>query len=333
MAMALVLVALAIALPKYLFSVFHGTPGTYNWINEPSLALIILVSFCWLRDLRDGRLPAAAASAGLLPWATQFFFPGHSVNPMLFTAGDLFGARRLDARGIFASAISIGAKAFAHVALQKVAPEATFVGLDLARASSLSWPGMWGVVLVSYVDLAIVLSGTADVAILLARLYGWPLKAPFRWALLAWTPVELWRRWGIYNRKVLLKLVYFPLGGRRRRFLNVMLTFLASAWVLHSGWFGSKYWVVGAPGWRDQAAYFLLQGAIVCVWLAIDGRRRGRLESEQQPDLHWAWARVGGTVVTQVAAALAHVIVLAQALPFTERFVFIARCLGLARAG
>ena len=183
-------------------------------------------------------------------------------------------------------------------------------------------------VLVGYVDLALVLSGTADVAILLARLYGWPLESPFRWALLAWTPVELWRRWGIYNRKVLLKLIYFPLGGRHRRVLNIMLTFLASAWLLHSGWFGSKYWIVGVPGWRDQAAYFLLQGAIVCVWLTVAELWGRHADSAKETGLRWSWARLAGTAATQVAAALAHVIILAQALPFGDRFAVIARCLG-----
>jgi hypothetical protein len=329
-AMVLVLVALAIVLPKYLFTAHYRTPGVYNWINEPSVALIILVALCWLRDLRDRRLPPAAEHAGLVRWATQFFFPGHAVNPMLFTAGDLFAARRLDPRSVLASATSIAAKAVVHVALQELFPSATYAGLDSARASALSWGGMWMVVLVSYVDLALLLSGTADVAILVARLYGWPLESPFRWALLAWSPVELWRRWGIYNRRFLLKVVYFPLGGRRRRFLNIMLTFLASAWVLHSGWFGSKYWVVGVPGWRDQAAYFLVQGAIVCVSLAVGERLGQRFDAEQRAGLRWSWARVAGTAATQVAAALAHVIVLAQALPFGERFAVIARCLGLS---
>lgn len=329
-AMASALVVLAVFLPKYLFSAHHPTPRLYNWINEPSVALVLLVTLCWLRDRRDGRLPAGAERAGLLRWSAQFFFPGHAVNPLFFTAGDLFQARRLDPRAVVASATSIAAKAVVHVALLDLFPNATYVGLDSARVGALSWAGLWAVVLVGYVNLAIVLSGTADVAILLARLYGWPLQSPFRWALLAWTPVELWRRWGIYNRKVLLKLVYFPLGGRRRRALNVMLTFLASAWVLHSGWFGSKYWLVGVPGWRDQAAYFLVQGALVCVWLAVGERWGPRSDSTQTPELRWSWGRLAGTAATQGAAALAHVIVLAQALPFGERFALIGRCLGLA---
>jgi hypothetical protein len=246
------------------------------------------------------------------------------VNPLLFTATDIFSIRRVDPRGVIAAATSIACKAFAHVALTRLLPRATFAGLDSASADALSWSGLWTIVLASYVDLALVLSGTADVAILLARLYGWQLRSPFRWALLAWTPVELWRRWGIYNRKVLLKLVYFPLGGRRRRYVNVLLTFLASAWVLHSGWFGSKYWLVGAPGWRDQAIYFLLQGTIVCVSLWLGAR----VASPEPATLQLPWRRAVGTAATQGSAALAHVIVLAQDLPLLERFALMARCLG-----
>jgi hypothetical protein len=329
-AMVLVLVTLTILLPKYLFFVHYASPGAYNWINEPSVALIFFVTLCWVRDRHDGRLPAAGERAGLLTWSAQFLFPGHAVNPMLFTAGTLFAARRIDPSAVVAAAGSIAAKALVHVALAELLPDTSYATLDSSRASALSWAGLWAVVLIGYVDLAVVLSGTADVAILLARLYGWPLESPFRWALLAWNPVELWRRWGVYNRKVLLKLVYFPLGGRRMRFLNVLLTFLASAWLLHSGWFGSKYWSVGAPGWRDQGAYFLVQGAIVCVWLLIDGWRRPRANPGREAGIRWSWARVSGTAATQAAAALAHVVILAQALPFSERFAVIARCLGLA---
>jgi len=117
LAMTLVLVILTLALPKYLFSAHHTTPRVYNWINEPSIALIILVTLCWLRDLRDDRLPVAAERAGLLPWAAQFLLPGHAVNPLFFTARDVFRARRLDSRAVVASATSIAAKAIVHVAL------------------------------------------------------------------------------------------------------------------------------------------------------------------------------------------------------------------------
>ena len=70
----------------------------------------------------------------------------------------------------------------------------------------------------------------------------------FRWPLLATSPVDLWRRWNIYNRRLLLKFVYFPLGGNRRHvYRNILLTFLGSALILHTGYCGSP-WLGINPG-------------------------------------------------------------------------------------
>jgi hypothetical protein len=167
-----------------------------------------------------------------------------------------------------------------------------------------------------------------DVAVVVARAFGVRLPHPFRLALLAWNPVELWRRWGIYNRKLLLKLVYFPLGGSdRHRYLNVMLTFLASALVLHSGWIGSRYWEIGAGGWRDESVYFALQGLAVCACLAW-WQLRGK-DPRADRALRWSPSRVVATVATQALSAWLHLIVLPQQVPWAERWRLMVRCLGL----
>jgi hypothetical protein len=330
-ALGTVLSLLAVWLPKHLFSAHYHHRGAYNWINEPSLALVLFVTACWWRARRDARLPPAAETASPLAWALMYLFPGHALNPMVFSPGDVFRRRSLDVRGLAVCVLLIAVKGALHLAIARspFGAQLSYGALDAARLAELSRGELWLVVAVGYVDLVLLLSGTADVAVLLARLYGWQMPSPFRYALLAWNPVELWRRWGIYNRKVLLSLVYFPLGGgRRHRTRNIMLTFLASAVLLHSGWFGSKYWAVGAGGWRDQTVYFLLQGVLVCGCLLVrDLRGAG-----QQPDDHTlrlSWSRAAGTAATQAASALVHVIVLAQALPFGDRFAMIARCLGL----
>jgi hypothetical protein len=337
-ALVLVLGVLAIALPKSLFRFHYHQPGFYNWINEASLALALFVTVFWWRERRDGHLSAAAERASLPAWAALYFFPGHVVNPMVYPPGQILRERHIDVRSVLGALLLVAAKALAHTALWRLFPDAGYGTVDAARAASLSRAALWGIVLVNYFDLALTLSGTADVAVLIARLYGWPLASPFRFALLAWNPVELWRRWGLYNRKFLLKVVYFPLGGgQRRQFLNVMLTFLASALVLHSGWFGSKYWAVGPGGWRDESVYFLLQGLTVSAWLVYGKLRKtapAAPEAEEAPkaeedrELRWSWRRVGGTVATQAMSALIHVVVLAQGLPFIARFGLIARCLG-----
>ena len=235
-------------------------------MSEPSLAVAIFITILWWRDARAGRLPETPAPP-LSRWALLFFFPTHAVNPMILGPAELWRARRVDGGAVLRGLALVAAKAAAFAALADLFPAHGYAALSATALMNLPAPALWAVVALNYVDLVLLLSGTADIAVVLARLYGWNLPSPFRWAFLAWNPVELWRRWGIYNRRFLLKAIYFPLGGTRRRLLNVMLTFLGSALVLHSGWFGSKYWEIGAAGWRDQSIYFLLQGAAVCACL------------------------------------------------------------------
>ncbi len=325
-ALAAVLGVLALAVPKTLFSRFYHQPAWYDWLNEPSLAVAIFITALWWREHRSGRLPAAAASP-LASWALPFLFPTHAFNPIVLGPRDLWRTRRVNVTGILRGVTSFVAKAAALVSLKDLFPEHQFVALSESALMGLSRPDLWRAVLLNYVDLMLVLSGTADIAIVLARLYGWDLPSPFRWALLAWNPVELWRRWNIYNRRFLLKTVYFPLGGSaHRRLLNVMLTFLASALVLHSGWFGSKYWEVGVAGWRDQSIYFLLQGALVCACLVF-WRLTGK-DPRADRNLRLSPARVLATIATQSVSALAHVVILVQSVPLTGRWSLIARCLG-----
>jgi hypothetical protein len=325
-ALAAVVGLLAIWLPKHLFTAHYHQPALYVWINESSLVLVLFVTAAWWRARRDRRLPPGAEAAPLSAWAVSYLFPGHALNPMVFSPGDVFRRRVFDARGVLVGLLLVASKALAHTAIVRFFATASYAALDPTRLAVASRAQLWLTVAVGYLDLVVTLSGTADIAVLLARLYGWPMASPFRFALLAWNPVELWRRWGIYNRKLLLSLVYFPLGGsRHHRYRNVMLTFLASALLLHSGWFGSKYWAVGPGGWRDHTAYFLVQGLLVCGCLFVRDLRAA-------PDdraLRWSWPRAAGTLATQAASALAHVIILAQALPFAARFGLIARCLGL----
>jgi hypothetical protein len=328
LATAVALAGFAIWLPKHLFREHYFDHGLYNWINEPSLALVLFVTALWWRARRDGRLPAAAADASLSAWSLFYLFPGHAINPMVYSPTDLFRERRSDARGVLLGLLLVTSKALAHVALRRWLPGLGYATLDSARAASASRAELWAFALVGYVDLALTLSGTADLAILVARLYGWPLASPFRFALLAWNPSELWRRWGLYNRKWLLQMVYFPLGGsKRRRALNIMATFVASALVMHTGWFGSKYWEVCPGGWRDETCYFLMQGLLVCGYLAW--RDRVAPEGADDHSLRLGWGRAAGTAATQAASALVHVVVLAQALPFADRWLVMARMLGL----
>jgi hypothetical protein len=326
LALAVVAGVFALAVPKTLFSLLYHRPAWYEWLNEPNLSAVILITAYWWREARSGRLPVTRSSP-LVGWWLLFFFPTHAVNPIVFGPGDLWRERRVDHGAVFRGVALFAAKAAAFAALKDLFPGHGFAALSASALMGLSFAELWRVVALNYVDLVLLLSGTADIAIVLARLYGWNLPSPFRWALLAWNPVELWRRWSIYNRRFLLKTVYFPLGGAgSRRLLNVMLTFLASALVLHSGWFGSKYWEIGVAGWRDQSIYFLLQGSAVCACLVF--WKVTAKDPSADRALRWSLSRGLATLATQMLSALVHVVILVQSVPLADRWKLMARCLG-----
>jgi hypothetical protein len=323
------LILAAIVAPKMAFTHRYHEPGYWNWISEPSLTLALFVSAMWLRARAQAKLGSPAPHDDPLSFALYYLFPAHAANPMVLSPVWLSRERRIDVRAVFTLLGWFLAKAIALLALRQLGPPAFLAGLRPGEVDALGRPELWGMVMVSYLETYLALAATADIPILIGRLFGFPLPDPFRFPLLAWNPIELWRRWGIYNRHVLMQLVYFPLGGsRRRKYLNVMLTFLASALLLHSGWFGSKYWVVGTGGWRDQSIYFLLQGAAVSACLAVWDWTGKSARSRGAPRL--SAALVAGIAGTQAFSALAHVIILAPKLELAERVRLVARCLGVA---
>jgi hypothetical protein len=313
-----------VVIPKEFFRLFYHFPFLHDWINSFLLAHFMVVVAYWHRAQKRGR----AGETGFAGWLALFMFPTSAPNPINFAPSDIWRARSDDARAVVRSLGILSLKAGVVVAMAYLAPRLRLMDQTPAQVMALSFPQLWASTMWSYLHVALTLSGTADVVIVVARLYGWQLPHSFRFALLAWNPVELWRRWAIYNRKLLLTLVYFPLGGgERHRMLNVMATFLASAFVLHSGWVGSKYWEVGAGGWRDQTAYFLLQGAAVCACLWL-WQLRGK-DPQADRELRWSWGRVACTVATQAMSAWMHIIVLTPEVEWLDRWRLMARCLGL----
>jgi hypothetical protein len=322
-----VLLGVGVVIPKTLYKAFYYTPEVYNWVSQTALTHILLIAVLWWVE-RARKVQDQTFDPSFAKWMTLFAAPTNPLNPLNLGPTELWRTPSVDHRAVGRSLVLLGSKALALHLIGTHLGAFLLDKSDLSRLDSLDFFHLWAVVAVSYVKLTLWLSGTADVVIALLRVFGWPLDSPYRWALCAWNPVELWRRWSIYNRKYLLKCVYFPLGGsEKRRYFNVMMTFWASALVLHSGWVGSLYWEVGAPGWRDQGAYFTLQGLAVCACLYL-WQWRGK-DPRSDRSLRLSAVRIGCTVATQAYSAWAHVIVLAPALGWAERWKIMGRCVGL----
>ena len=173
---------------------------------------------------------------------------------------------------------------------------------------------LWACALVSYVHWALLISLKFDLLAGLFRFFGVNVDDNFRWPLLATSPVDLWRRWNIYNRRLLLKFVYFPLGGNRAHvYRNIFATFLGSALILHTGYCGSPWWGLSTGDLQNWLCYFAGQGLVVCAaywWLNRPWWDRSK-DGEPSP---WRWPLRGlGWAFTLGSSAWLHVLPLSAA--------------------
>jgi D-alanyl-lipoteichoic acid acyltransferase DltB (MBOAT superfamily) len=140
---------------------------------------------------------------------------------------------------------------------------------------------LWGWAIALYAWFYLGFSGWSDVGIGLARCCGRVVPENFDRPWLARDPAEFWRRWHVSLGLWLRDYVYVPLGGgRRRRALNVAVTFLVSAlwhvWgsvkLLGLGFFGPHAWD-GFLLWGLLNAAGVLASRPIAAWHAPGGGR------------------------------------------------------------
>lgn len=297
--------------PKFLFYFAYHQTSWHSWLDASALAFLFLGSLYYWRERRNGRIEPFSSSQ----WFGYFLFPSNPLNPINIAPSD-FVARQQNVipYGAAWQALGLAASKAITLKLMQNYGEPFYYRSWSLETFSQNWfelgrGQIWLMLFFTYVRYALWLSATADAVVCLARFFGLNLFFNYRWALLAWNPVELWRRWAIYNRRLLLKQVYFPLGGRTQHvYRNILLTFLASALVLHTGWIGSRYLTVGNDMVWLFSAYFLLQGFAVCACVAFWDWKGKDPSSDRE--LRWSWARVGTTLLTQGYAAWVHLLIL-----------------------
>ena len=132
-------------------------------------------------------------------------------------------------------------------------------------------------------------SGYSDMALGLARMFGYHLPINFNAPYCATSIIDFWRRWHITLSQFLRDYVYFPLGGNRlgsfRRYLNLMIVMLVGGL-----WHGASWTFVV---WGGLHGTYLI---INHLWRAIRGERPATLAG-----------RIAGTAVTFFAVVIAWV--------------------------
>lgn len=136
-------------------------------------------------------------------------------------------------------------------------------------------------------------SGYTDIALGVARLFGYRLPENFNWPYLARNPADFWRRWHISLSNWLREYIFFSLPGQRSKlkifpYVNFLITML-----ICGIWHGT--------GWTF-VLWGLYHGVLLAGYYAIyGGRRRTASPSNESPNKIGSLCSI--LVMQQLAAA------------------------------
>ena len=139
-------------------------------------------------------------------------------------------------------------------------------------SSILSWIEAAAFLLYVYYDF----SGYSDMAIGLARCFGFAIPENFEYPLISTSFREFWRRWHISLGSWFRDYLYIPLGGNRKGLPRQLLNLLI-VWLLTGIWHGA--------GW-NYVLWGLSFGILLCfetLYQRIRDRRQGIKRSAEPP--------------------------------------------------
>lgn len=244
------LVILAVSVNLGLLIIFKY--GGFIWDNlnhlfpmpfaRPTNTLPIGISFytfqaiSYLIDVKRGRVSPQRNPLYFLMYIS--FFPQLVAGPIVRYE---LVAKAIERRKIDWNDVSAGINRFCFGLLKKVlianiAGELVAKYLD-ANLGSLACAEAWFGILMFSVQLYFDFSGYSDMAIGLARMFGFKLEENFRHPYAAISCGDFYRRWHISLGKFFRDYVYIPLGGNRRHHaLNIFIV-----WSLTGIWHGANW--------------------------------------------------------------------------------------------
>ena len=228
------------------------------------VSFIVFEKITYLVDIARGRSRPAPGFATYLLYV--FLFPKLLAGPIIkyheLEAQLLAGGR--DRRGD----LSEGFRRFIMGVVKKtILADTLAAGADMTFAADPARLGCadawWGLLFFTF-QIYIDFSAYSDMAIGLARMFGFRLNENFNFPYISRSITEFWRRWHISLSTWIREYLYIPLGGNRvapwRTYANLWVCFLASGL-----WHGAAWTYVA---WGAYNGLFLVLDRLFLLrWL------------------------------------------------------------------
>lgn len=133
-----------------------------------------------------------------------------------------------------------------------IVADKAFESLPTEISVGFAWLGVIGYTLQIYFDF----SGYSDMAIGLAKMFGFELEENFNYPYLSKSITEFWRRWHISLGTWFRDYVYIPLGGSRVGKTRLLFN-LFVVWTLTGLWHGANW-------------TFIAWGIFYFIWLSLE---------------------------------------------------------------
>jgi alginate O-acetyltransferase complex protein AlgI len=235
---------------------------TLPGINIPEIALPIGVSFIvfekitYLVDVYRG--VTAPARDPLIYGLYVFFFPKLLAGPII-KYHDIAGQLETIPHAHVNDFVAGFSRFMLGVVKKLLVADVMASGADLIFARdpwTLGFADAWSGVAFFTLQIYFDFSGYSDMAIGLARMFGFRLLENFNMPYIATSLTDFWRRWHMSLTGWIREYLYFPLGGNRhgeaRTYLNLWICFFASG------------------VWHGAAWTYILWGAYNGAFLVLD---------------------------------------------------------------
>jgi alginate O-acetyltransferase complex protein AlgI len=219
------------------------------------VSFIVFEKITYLVDLRRGVGSLARSPLDYLLYV--LFFPKLLAGPIVkyHEIEAQLGKRRVTfddvGQGFLRFTLGLAKKVFIADTMGEIV-DPIFALAPEQLSFQLAWLGICAFTLQIYFDF----SGYSDMAIGLARLFGFRLRENFNQPYAATSFTDFWRRWHISLSSWIREYLYLPLGGNRgsavRTYVNLWICF-----VLSGLWHGAKW-------------TFVLWGVYQGIFLVID---------------------------------------------------------------